>query len=204
MLVLGVPTLSSAALLEYSFTGLPYDFDGNERPALEGGFTLDPFGTWQISPVNGGNYATLASSAHEIWGTYGEYSFLGSVTLYIADQPEYWNGTDVVVPDHWIPRATVSSNQVNGLSIVAINLFSYIAAAADTLSLIPPHSPNLYDFSYAVAFSDGTFTTAPLARMHPVPEPETLALFAIGLVGAAIAARRRRLSAVARALSGDR
>jgi len=190
-------------MIEYQFSGSAdtYRIDGQSNPVeveLSGGFYLDPLAVWELRPYESGSGDTfgiggiLDSPRQEIWGTFGDYSFSGTVALHafylFNDYPEG-------VPNTWIVRADLESNEIDGQSLGFLNLFAdvYQSWGESTITLQVPTGNNV-DLSFTIgdAYNGSFGASGQLTTLQVVPEPGTLALFAIGLAGIGLVRRRKR------------
>jgi len=131
-------------------------------------------------------------------------SFLG---LNIQDyQPPYDSALDQLRGDFWMLRDNLSSNVLNGRSVIALSIIENISP--DSLngpSFSPPIPGHLMgpDIQMIVQFSDGTFDGVgltslamaqpiALASITNVPEPPTWVTMGLGLLMLAIFARKIR------------
>jgi len=181
-----------------------FTFTGSGEAALSGGFILDDSASWSVSPsADGGVLGVLASPLQAIWGSIGEYSFIGTPSLYVSDRPEFLpDGSDTVGSDYWIIRSSLSGPLVNGLAPMFLNLFVYTSTAGiNGLGLSPPPlSSNPFDFQFTLAYSDsqGQFASVDggnLLTLTRVPEPGVFALLVAAgtCVSGGVALRQMRV-----------
>ena len=148
-----------------------FSFSGDRE--LKGQFILDDAASFTFSNQFEATVATLSSPIQRISGTYGAYSFDGSINLVVTDRPAFSGGQETLLNDSWIGRSTLSGPDVDGRSLTNLNLFVYTSAASlNGASLTPPPfvlSPSL--FQYTVRFSDGTIAAAPLTHRRGKHSP---------------------------------
>jgi PEP-CTERM motif len=166
---------------------LLYTFSG--AGGLAGTFTLDETTPIVVTQEQLGTAGLHQSPLNHIEGTFGAFTFEGTPALTIFDVAF---GCCTNAEDSWIIRAgaptplgTLSGPPVNGVTPTGLNLFMFQNSDATmAISFTPPHpSPNPVEFSYTLVFSDGSLTNGTLTTLVLVPEPSTLALLALGLVG---------------------
>jgi hypothetical protein len=182
-----------------------YTFSAAGDEQLFGAFALDDSAEWQLthngSYVYPGINGILQSPVQWIGGTYGDFVFGGSAELHTFDQPPYDPTSPLgPIPDHWIVRGQVRSQELHDRWIERINLFIYPFQNATTLSLDPPQLATItsINFQYTIAFNDGSYVYGPLASLGPVgapvPEPGSIAMLAASLLAVSVAravSRRR-------------
>jgi hypothetical protein len=165
--------LAQADAVLYTFTAenLSGQFTLDDEALFDGGYNEYGYG-----------WGTLSSPLHWISGTYGDYTFEGTAPhLQIIDAP----ADNDVTFDQWIIRSgSLSSNVINGASLVRLDLFMLtMPLVRDGFNLTPPpiRNPQEYTFYHSAGLSNGTFTTAPLQTIIRVPEPSTLLLLVSGM-----------------------
>lgn len=186
-----------AATTPFSFSGVEGGLGGQPiGMSLSGGFDLDDNATRMYTPLpNGenGSSSIYSSPLHQVWGTFGGWSFSGIADIHVADGPPYWSsGSENLSWDNWIVRATVSGPSVNGLTPTRLNLFYFTGPGGIVGSnLLPPHDPliaaNDGDLQFTMSFSDAQgpagFLGGRLLTMQTVPEPSAALLFLLALAG---------------------
>lgn len=185
---------------------IPITFAGSDEPvgdSVFGNLFLDSAATWDITSHGSDIYTgVLYSAAQTITGTYGAYDFAGTVRLHVTDYPAVFpGGGEVLGSDNWIVRSqTLASNVIDGLSLVGLNLGTFLSPSFDSFTLTPPPLGRFSDgrtgldtsFWYTMVFSDGTTSSGYLSSIHSVPEPATLSLLGAGLLGMLAARKKRR------------
>ena len=159
-------------------TALLYTFSGVN--GLSGSFTLDETAPFIVTDSGFALDAVLTSSPlNRLSGSFGNFAFEGDARLFILDIATECCGG---LPDDWIVRSDLTGPPINGLTPAKLNLFIFRGSFANTpISLIPPsHGNSIFEFSYSVQFTDGSFVIAPLLTLVMVPEPSSLVLLALG------------------------